>query len=158
MGGLTFLLCAVMGLMAAPAEARECKAPPGTSGIEQYCEVVPGPGGNRGTSDPGTGGPGVSGPTLRELEQAGVSKRILTRLGSDTKRRGGNRPQDGRIAGPATPAEGGNPLSAVRTAAQDGATSGSGLIWLLLASALTMGALAWRRVRSGEPGQSDSDS
>ena len=147
-----------MGFMAAPAAARECKAPPGTSGIDQYCEVVPGPGGNRGSNDPGDDGPGVSPAALRQLEQAGVSRSSLVRLGSDPRR--GPRPADSRRGGASevgTAGEG-NPLSAVRAAAQDGATSGSGLVWLLLASALVMGGLALRRLRGGDPGQDDSDS
>ena len=65
-----------LALLARPAMAADnCVAPPGTSGIDQYCEALPSPGGN---SHHGSKGGGASGGS--KLPSA--TKRALARQGA----------------------------------------------------------------------------
>src|SRR6476469_1935605 len=51
----------LVGPLPAQAAPVNCQAPPGTSGIDQYCETVPTAGGDQGTSGGSGGGSGHSG-------------------------------------------------------------------------------------------------
>ncbi|HEY7376034.1 MAG TPA: hypothetical protein VIF57_27990, partial [Polyangia bacterium] len=82
---LGLLSFALIALFAAPsAMADNCNAPPGTSGIDQYCESIPTPGGAGGGSHHGGGGGGsgsggggksdrLSPKTTQTLKQAGAA-------------------------------------------------------------------------------------
>lgn len=71
-----------LGLLApTTASAQTCEAPPGISGIEQYCESIQGPGGKAGPGDRGSrGGRVVGGPTARELRGSGPDGRAVLGL------------------------------------------------------------------------------
>src|SRR2546423_925755 len=72
---------------AAPASAasQSCVAPPGTSGIDQYCEALRGRGHNQGRGDKGAGPNAVSGRPVpknaqRQLGKAGSDGAALLNL------------------------------------------------------------------------------
>jgi hypothetical protein len=90
---LGLLSFALVALFAAPsAMADNCNAPPGTSGIDQYCESIPTPGGASGGSHHGGGGSGhngggktISPKTTQTLQQAGpAGATVLALTGSNT--------------------------------------------------------------------------
>ena len=170
------LTCALLlgaGLLAPAASAqRDCQAPPGRSAIEQYCEVLPGAGGDRSAGNPGGGSERDALPrsVRRQLDQAGEAGDVVTGLvggsgGADEPR--GGRSGDGRTgqgagggaSGDGTASSGGvpgepsdNPLEAVRSAAEAGPSSGSALLWALAAATVLLVALAWlRHRRRAEP-------
>ena len=73
---LGFLAFALLTPSAMAAE--NCTAPPGTSGLDQYCEALPSPGGSGGSSHHGGGGSGgstnhdqIPPGTLRQLQHSG---------------------------------------------------------------------------------------
>jgi hypothetical protein len=107
------------------------------SGIDQYCEAIPGPGGDRGPGD--RLGPG-------ERVPAG-SASALPRRGSPGTARGGS--PDAVPARAGTPSD--DPLKAVTSAATSGATVGPLFLGTLLAMALALFALAWLRARRRAP-------
>lgn len=107
------------------------------SGIDQYCEAIPGPGGDRGAGD--RAGTGESVPAS--------SGRALPRRGTRGAERRGSR--DAVTARRSTPSD--NPLKAVTSAASSGATVGPVFVGTLLAMALALFALAWLRFRRREP-------
>ena len=162
--------CALLlgaGLLAPAASAqRDCQAPPGRAAIEQYCEVLPGAGGDRsaGGGGGGSGRDALSPSVRRELRQAGAAGKVITGLvgesGADATGGGGS--GDGRSgagagdsgSGDGTASSGGvrgepsdNPLEAVRSAAEAGPSSGSALLWALAAVIVLLTALAWLRSR-----------
>jgi hypothetical protein len=76
---MTCVALLLFALGAPSAMAETCNAPPGTSGIDQYCEALPGAGGNGGSNhhDGGKGGGGhkpdrVSPKTTDTLRQHGA--------------------------------------------------------------------------------------
>jgi hypothetical protein len=107
------------------------------SGIDQYCEAIPGPGGDRGAGD--SLGPGERVPT-------GAGK-ALTRRGSPGAAR--RDASDARHASGSAPSD--NPLKAVTSAATSGPTVGAAFVLTLLALAVALIALAWLRARRREP-------
>jgi hypothetical protein len=180
-------------MLAEPAFGqRDCQAPPGRSGLDQYCETLPGATGDRGA---GAGGSGrdVSPGTERKLENSGATgDALLGLLGSGP--RGGSGPgggggsassgraggdggsaSSGRAGGDggsskgarsslgAHSSKGGRPdggsdkaadapsnnvLSAIRSSADAGATSGPGFIWVLVIVTLVIVGVAWIRYRA----------
>src|SRR4051812_43285616 len=80
------LVALAAALAAAPASAQSCKAPPGMSAIDQYCEAIPSPGGDRGNTDTDRGGLPLSQATLRALERRGeTGKAIIALSGAAAK-------------------------------------------------------------------------
>ena len=78
MAGCVALLCLVL---AEPAVAqRDCKPLPGRSGLDQYCESVPGATGDRGPGAGGGSGRDVSPSTRQRLERSGAEGRALLGL------------------------------------------------------------------------------
>jgi hypothetical protein len=69
----------LVGPLPAQAAPVNCQAPPGTSGIDQYCETVPTAGGDQGTSGGGGGGSSGSSGTSGHVG-GGVSRRTATAL------------------------------------------------------------------------------
>ena len=163
------LACVVAALVATPAAAQRCEAPPGTAAVEQYCETVLAAGGARGAGRGAAPAQPVPARTLRRLEASGAQGRQLSELlqgapaaapargtsRAAPRRRPARRTSRaaprGRVGAgrqaalrpaPAAPA---NPLSAVRSALTGGETVGRGFPWVLLAIAAGMGAVAWLR-------------
>jgi len=153
--------------MAQPAMgATRCESLPGRSALDQYCETIPGA---TGDSSPGSGsgsGRHLSRGTERKLRASGAAGQAL--LGLSEGNGGGGAAQSG---GSGTGANGGsgerssrgsssgqgdkaadepsnNVLSAVRSAADSGSSSGAGFIWLLLVVALVIAGIAWARYRT----------
>jgi hypothetical protein len=74
LGLVVFALCA-LGFFAQPSLAAEnCTAPPGTSGLDQYCESIPGAGGTNSHHNNGGGGGAkhVSRNTTKALKSKGA--------------------------------------------------------------------------------------
>jgi hypothetical protein len=171
--GLASLALLCFGAPSALAE--NCNAPPGTSGIDQYCESIPTPGGSGGGSHHHAGANKVrhlSPSTTKTLQQSGAAgATVLALTGSAGtqapapakkpahKRKGATHkpattPQKSAGATPAakdtTPAaktsfDAGNSV---------GGSLGVGFIVVLVAIGLLMGALAWFGRRRAEPGAS----
>jgi hypothetical protein len=154
--GVAMLLVLVL---AAPAAASECVAPPGTAAIEQYCEIVP-----SATGDSGGSSPAPDRSSTPALRAQGADGRALAnvlgsdRTGSASGSRGKQRtarsaPRHGhRAAARATAARdepAPNPLRAVTSAVQAGPTLGGGFAWVLLGITALMLAAGWLRLRRG---------
>jgi hypothetical protein len=131
---------------AAPAAAIECKAPPGTAAVDEYCESIPAATGDRGHGTQGAPPWRLPGRTMRQLQAAGRDGEALGRfLGEQPGggRPGRDRPVDG--SEPSTPSS--NPLASVRAALSGTDTIGAAFPGVLLAITLMMSAVAWSRVR-----------
>lgn len=126
---------------AGTAVAQRCVAPPGTAGVDQYCETVPAAKGDR----PSGTGPRVSrsvgAGTERRLERAGRDGRGVLALPS-----GGTRAKQRVERGGESSSE--SPLGAVGSAIESGPGTGQGFLWVLLAAAVGMVGIAWLRYRS----------
>jgi hypothetical protein len=178
--GCVALLCLIL---AEPALGqRDCQAPPGRSGLDQYCESLPGTTGDRGPGAGGGSGRDVSPSTRQRLERSGAAGEALLGLigapgkgevGSGTD--GGESSRGESAAGggkssrqeSATGGDGGKStrgssgsgdekaadepsndvLSAVRSAADSGASAGPAFIWVLVAVAVAIAGIAWIRYR-----------
>jgi hypothetical protein len=166
--GCVALLCL---MLAEPAFGqRDCEAPPGRSGLDQYCETVPGATGDRG---PGAGAGSerdVSPATKRKLENRGAAgKAFLGLLGTGPRADSGGGGDGGSATSGGAGGGGGgsskgarsdggsdkaadapsnNVLSAIRSSADAGATSGPGFIWVLVIVTLVMVGVAWIRYRA----------
>jgi hypothetical protein len=160
----------LVGPLPAQAAPTNCQAPPGTSGIDQYCETVPSASGDQGTRGGGRGQSGssdssVSQRTAAALRRSGASgKAILglssgSGLGSNSGTSGGNGPKGrtgagsrGRAAaaGSQSTAPAGrsdNPLEAIRSAVTSGGSAGPGFVWILVILGAIMAGLGWLRYR-----------
>ena len=72
------LLCLIL---AEPAFGqRDCQAPPGRSGLDQYCETLPGATGDRSPGSGGGTGRDVSPSTRQRLERSGAAGQALLGL------------------------------------------------------------------------------
>jgi hypothetical protein len=166
--GCFALLCL---MLAEPAIGqRDCQAPPGRSGLDQYCETVPGATGDRGPGAGGGSGRDVSPSTRQRLERSGAAGQALLGViggpsgGEGESAAGGaggaksSRPhrEGGGKSSRGSPGSGNekaadqpsnNVLSAVRSAADSGASAGPGFIWILVAVAVVMAGIAWIRYR-----------
>jgi hypothetical protein len=164
------LTCALLlgaALLAPAASAqRDCQALPGRSALEQYCEVLPGAGGDRPAGDhrDGSAGDALPSSVRRKLAEAGAAGDVVAALaggsgGADGSRGGSGDGRTGQGAGGAASGDGtassgsvpdepsNNPLEAVRSAATEGPSSGSALLWALAAAALLLAGFAWFRHR-----------
>jgi cobalamin biosynthesis Mg chelatase CobN len=170
--GCVALLCL---MLAEPAFAqRDCQAPPGRSGLDQYCETVPGATGDRSPGAGGGSGRDVSPSTRKRLERSGATGQALLGLvsgasvreeGSAADGDGGGRSSreesaaDGDRGGKSSGASSGSgnekaadepsndALSAVRSATDSGASAGPAFIWVLVAVAVALAGIAWIRYR-----------
>jgi hypothetical protein len=179
------LLCLTL---AEPALAqRDCKPLPGRSGLDQYCESLPGATGDRGPGAGGDSGRDVSPSTRQRLERSGAEGRALLGLiggpsdggnesaadgargakssreesavdGGETSSReksagdgdGGGKSSRGSSGSGAEKAAGessNDVLSAVGSAADSGASTGSVFIWILVAVVVAIAGIAWIRYR-----------
>src|SRR3954463_7089844 len=77
----------LVGPLPAQAAPTNCQAPPGTSGIDQYCETVPAASGDQGTRGGGRGQSGRSGSsvprhTAATLRRSGAGGKAVLGLSS----------------------------------------------------------------------------
>jgi hypothetical protein len=161
-------------MLAEPAFGqRDCEAPPGRSGLDQYCESVPGATGDRSPGAGGGSGRDVSTSTRQRLERSGAAGQVLLGLiggpGGGKKEPAGDGGGGGRSSREESAARDGggksrrgssgsgnqraadepsnNVLSAVRSAADSGASTGPVFIWVLIAVAVAIAGVAWVRYR-----------
>jgi hypothetical protein len=147
----------------ASAQAGRCQAPPGTSAIDQYCEVVPDGTGGSSTSGPGPKTPGLSRAAQAALSRQGADGSAVVSLaggGSSAPARssaGGQSPsqekdQDPRPAGDHDVSGSGESRKGVLRAAASSASQetqriGGAFIIVLLVALIAMGAWGWLRFR-----------
>ena len=137
---------------AGPASAQSCKAPPGMSAIDQYCEAIPSPAGDRGNTDPDRGGVPIPPAARQALAKSGPDGQSILALGGSASKKEARQVQRGGSAGvptgvqPDQPSE--NPLSAVANGfSGTGDTVGPLFGTMLLFFALVFFSLAWLRYR-----------
>jgi hypothetical protein len=159
-------------MLAEPAfSQRDCEEPPGRSGLDQYCESVPGATGDRSPGAGAGSGRDVSPSTRQRLERSGAAGQALLGViggpsdgdeesaadgdgGGKSSRR--QRDADGKSSrgssGSGNQKAADEPsndvLSAVRSAADSGASAGPVFIWALVVVALLMVGAAWVRYRA----------
>jgi hypothetical protein len=159
----------LVGPLPAQAAPVNCEAPPGTSGIDQYCETVPAAGGDQGTRGGGHSGRRLGDSLPRHTAAAlrrsgGAGKAILglstgSGQGSNTGNRGGNAAKGSTGAGShgrstahgsqftAPAGRSDNPLQAIRSAVTSGGSAGPGFVWILVILGAIMAGLGWLRYR-----------
>jgi hypothetical protein len=153
------MVAIAVALTPGAALAQSCKAPPGMSAIDQYCEAIPGPVGDRGSGDADRGGRPIPASARAALERQGAEGRAILALSAagtarETGARGG-----GSAPGPDSSGEhvqspasnSGNPLSALASGVSDGATANGLLGTVMLAVALVFFASVWLRYRRRAP-------
>jgi hypothetical protein len=139
--------------------APNCQAPPGTSGIDQYCETIPSSTGSHGAGGHGGSGGAIDRSTQRALSahgKAGKAILDLTASGgapSGTQKKsasghsagsaGGTSPKGSSDTGSAPRSTSNNPLSAIGSAVDSGASAGPAFVWLLIGIAIALSAAAW---------------
>ena len=153
-----------------------CQAPPGTSGLDQYCETVPTAGGDQGTSGGGGGSSGHSGHsgsvggsvsrrTATALRDSGATGKAILGLstgsgqasGSTGSSSGTAKGAAGQKHGTAQASQGyqstapaarsDNPLEAIRSAVTAGTSAGPGFVWILIVLGAIMAGIGWLRYR-----------
>jgi hypothetical protein len=137
------------------------------SAIEQYCEAIPGPGGDRGPGDGDRGGRGLPPDALRELERSGSDGRAVIatsapaarqaqqRAGAESRSTDSGGRSDGvrRADGVRRDQPANDPIAAVSAGfGADGGTVGRGFGTLLLIIALVFVGSAWLRFRGRAQG------
>ena len=141
---------------------KSCTPLPGRSGLDQYCETIPGPTGDRSAGSGSGTGRHVSSSTRRRLKDSGSAGQALLGViggssgsgGSGTG--GGKGSANGKSSGGGSKSSSeagandepsGNVLSAVKSAADSGSTIGPGFVWVIAILALALAAVAWIRYR-----------
>ena len=143
--GLTTVI-SVLLVSAGAAVAQRCKAPPGTAGIDQYCETVPGAKGDRESGSGKRVGRSLDREDSRALEEAGQDGRgVLALPASGARGRGQGERQGERQGKEAS----GSAIGALGSGIESGSSAGQGFIWLLLAAGVGMAGIAWIRYRRG---------
>jgi hypothetical protein len=167
-------LLASLALVAAPTARAQCEGPPGEGAIDEYCETIPGPGGDQPTGGGGGGSVGGGGggfgaggggsalsvpsDTTSALEQAGGDgQRLLAFTESGSGSRSVGNDSGGADGGGATiapranePADG--TLGAVPAAVDSAPMSEGEFVLVLVAIALGLSAVAlYRRRSAGGP-------
>jgi hypothetical protein len=154
-----FLVFAALAaaIIAAPASAQSCKAPPGMSAIDQYCEAIPAAAGDRGSTDADRGGRPIPAATVRALERRGPDGQAIIGLSAasskpGSKARNASPGGSSATAAPGTvrPAEhaSDNPIAALKAGfADSGDTVGPLFGTTLLVFALVFFSTAWLRYR-----------
>ena len=138
------LIAFVTAAATAPAaEAQLCVAPPGTAAIDEYCELVPGAGGDRPSRGAGLGVRDLPAGALRDLAGAGDDGRLLaSALGKPSPDAVGAASPD---PSPRRPSEADRDLfGAVVQGAGSGPLAGGGFVALLLT--LAAGIAGWSRL------------
>jgi LPXTG-motif cell wall-anchored protein len=161
------LVAAVLAIVVAPSASAQsrCVAPPGSSAVDEYCEVVP-----DGTGGSGNGGGGSSIPdkAATQLQKAGPAGQAVLSFSGEpdagkqtpSDKSGGGK-DGGSSASSVKPqlqdtdagAKSNNVIEAAAASASDSTRVGSGFIWVLLAGIALMGGWGWiafRRRNSGD--------
>jgi len=134
----------------ASAAPQRCEAPPGTAGIDQYCETLPGATGDRESGAGPRAGRSLDPRTSRALEQAGQDGKGVLALPASGRGEGAGSGEGSAPAKQAVRKEpSGSPIGAIGSAIESGSTAGKGFIWLLLATGVGMAGIAWLRYRRG---------
>lgn len=164
------LLIVLIAAAPAAAQGERCQAPPGRSGIEQYCEALPQAGGpqgggrddsagvDRGTAErlrsAGPAGAAVLGLTGQATGDSGNGDSGTSRTagggsgsGSDEAAPSGQAGDAGRSRTVDVDEPSDNLLSALRSSVEEGPTLSGAFAWVLIAIALACFALAWTRWR-----------
>jgi hypothetical protein len=147
--------------LALPAAAGAQDVPPGNSGIDQYRESIPGPGGNRptgpgasGTGKSGTGAAtGQSGAVTGESDVSPETAQSLGKLGPDGK--GAAAVVAGTAPGRSEGLEGGFASASPTSGDSADDDPGMGIALPIIFALALAGALAfvvWRRRRGTPPG------
>jgi len=163
-------LLAILALLLVPSTAgAQCEGPPGEAGIDEYCETIPGPGGDEGTGGRGDGGGGSGGSggetpsgapipsdTTSALEQSGSDGQgLLAFADSGAGNRSAKNDDGGGGAATIAPRASEPPqgtLGAVGSAVDSAPMSEGGLVLVLVAIALGLSAVAlYRRRSAGGP-------
>jgi hypothetical protein len=167
----------LVGPLPVQAAPVNCQAPPGTSGIDQYCETVPAAGGDQGTSGGSGGSSGqhgrvggsVSHRTATALRDSGAGGKAILGLstgsgqasgstqGSSSGAAKGQTGAAGQKHGTAQASQGNqskapaarsdNPLEAIRSAVTAGTSAGPGFVWILVVLGAIMAGIGWLRYR-----------
>src|SRR4051794_2623443 len=144
------LVALAAAITAAPASAQSCKAPPGMSAIDQYCEAIPSPGGERGNTDSDRGGVPIPAAASRALERRGTDgKAILALVGPASAKRAtrtelGDQPGGGIPRSVHSDRPSPNPINAVANGfTASGDTVGPLFGTLLLFLTVAFFSLAW---------------
>lgn len=148
--GSTIAVAVLLVSAGSAGAAPRCDAPPGTSGIDQYCETLPGAKGDRELGAGHRVGRSLDRGTSRALKRAGRDGRgVLALPSSGRGGRGDGAPgsQPGKKEAGKEPS--GSPIAALGSAIDSGTTAGHGFVWLLLASGAGMAGIAWIRYRRG---------
>jgi hypothetical protein len=152
LGVITVAALTALAMMAGPADAVSCKAPPGMSAIDEYCEAIPAPGGDRGNTDPDRGGVAIPAAALRALDRAGpAGKAIVALSGPASKERSNSSKSSTQpvqaVVAPNRPSQ--DPFTALGSSLGNaGDTAGGPLLGtVLLLFALVFFASAWLRYR-----------
>jgi hypothetical protein len=150
-----FVALAVATSLAYPGAAlgQTCQAPPGTAGIDEYCESIPAAGGVTGPGDKGRTGPGIPAATRKTLLGQGAAGKAVAQLAPVAPHGAGGDKSSSSAGGSSN---GGTPvhdqsngaLQAVASAVDTGVGSGPGFTWALLGLTALLGAAAWVRYRS----------
>ena len=180
MGQIAFLTAILLALLPAATSvaSTNCQAPAGTSGIDQYCEVLPGAGGSGSSGHHKKKAASPVSPkttqTLQHQGEAGAAILALTQSGgapaaaqtpppaakTKTHRRhkaAATVPNNSQtppsvpkpsVAGPKGPAPGNDPFSAVGNSVSVGSAMSAGFVWVLVGIALILGAMTWLSYRS----------
>ena len=180
MGQIAFLTAIVLALVPAAASAAgtNCQAPAGTSGIDQYCEVLP-RGGGTGSSGhhkkkaaspvfprpprrcstrarparPSSPSRSRAAPRrqLRLRRRPPRSRRTSSHKAAAVTQSGSQTPPSApkpSVAGPKGPVPGNDPFSAVGNSVSVGSAMSAGFVWVLVGIALILGAMAWLSYRT----------
>jgi hypothetical protein len=153
--GLSLLVTALTAaIIAAPAAAQSCKAPPGMSAIDQYCEAIPSPGGDRGNGDADRGGVPIPAAAKRALERHGPDGQAIVGLSQASAKQAGGSGRTttsprGQVPASVHPdAQSRNPATAIVSGFGDtGDAVGPLFGTVLLFLALVFFATAWLRYR-----------
>lgn len=123
------------------------------SAIDQYCEAIPSPGGDRGNTDSDRGGAPIPAAARKALAKSPRGQAILALAGPASQKRA-KQAQGRGVAGASIPAHvrpeqrSENPLSALAHGfGETGATAGPLFGSVLLCFALFFFSLAWLRYR-----------
>lgn len=177
---LGVLAFALLSFGPSSALAESCNAPPGTSGIDQYCEAIPTPGGSGGSRHKAHKGQGggsktqrLSPSTTQTLEHSGAAGATVlaltgTKTSAPVKKAPASHPRhksskkhqaagSGQSAAPSTTPPVQDTTPAANTSFGVGSSVsgslGAGFIAVLAVIGLLLGALAWFGRRRSEPGE-----
>lgn len=158
----------LFGFAGTAVAAPRCEAAPGTSGVDQYCETVPGAKGDRGSGTGPGAGRSLDRKTVRSLDREGRDGRGVLALPSSGKpvesrskpsgsplgasgkgERAESRPESSKTR----PESSKSTLGAVGSAIASGPSAGQSFLWVLAAAAVGMVGIAWVRYRRGSKKQ-----